>query len=264
MTLPTSTKKITANDIRTAMQARWTQPEWAIMWEVAEATGTARGRYADAVMMSLWPSRGLELHGVEIKVSRTDWRREAADPRKAEAIAKYCDRWWIHTSPDVVDDLSALPPMWGLREWNGAAWKTIREAEKTDAIPVTRGFLAAMLRRADSMMREFVDEAVRTARAAELDEVEKQRVRFRDEVDRAAKRRVEELSAAAQKIASFEEAFGDDVLKSWSVDMKALGHAARKLSDCGRTWAEYADTAKRLRAAADAIDDAAKIVVNTK
>ena len=45
----------------------------------------------DAVIMSLWPSRGLELHGVEIKVSRADWKREAADPAKAEAIAAYCD-----------------------------------------------------------------------------------------------------------------------------------------------------------------------------
>ena len=71
-----------ASDIRAAMSKRWAAPEWAIMWEVAEGTGARGGRYADAVMMSLWPSRGLELHGVEIKISRADWKREAFDPQR--------------------------------------------------------------------------------------------------------------------------------------------------------------------------------------
>lgn len=67
--------RLKASDIRGGMAKRWRSPEWAIMWEVGEGTGAASGRYADAVMMSLWPSRGLELHGVEIKVSKSDWKR---------------------------------------------------------------------------------------------------------------------------------------------------------------------------------------------
>ncbi len=147
---PVKPIRLTAGDIRIAMSKRWKDPEYAIMWEVGEGTGAISGRYADALIMSLWPSRGLELHGVEIKISRSDWKREAADPTKAEAIARYCDRWWIHTPPGIVDDLSALPPAWGLREFDGKAWKTIREADKTDAEPITRRFLVAMLRRADA------------------------------------------------------------------------------------------------------------------
>ena len=127
------------------MSKRWCEPQWSIMWEVGEGTGAMSGRYADAVMMSLWPSRGLELHGVEIKISRAYWKREAADPSKAEAIARYCDRWWIHTSPGIVDDLSDLPPAWGLREFDGKNWSTIREAEKTAADPIDRPFLASLL-----------------------------------------------------------------------------------------------------------------------
>lgn len=126
-------RKLKASDLTAAMAKRWAAPEYAIMYEVGEGTGAARGRYADAAIMSLWPSRGLELHGVEIKVSRSDWKREAANPQKAEAIAKYCDRWWIHTPPGIVDDLSDLPPAWGLREFDGSRWHTIREAEKTEA-----------------------------------------------------------------------------------------------------------------------------------
>ena len=91
---PTPKTKFTAVKLREAMSKRWAPPEYAVMWEVGRATGAVTNqRYADAVIMGLWPSRGLELHGVEIKVSRSDWRREAADPMKAEAIAAYCDRW---------------------------------------------------------------------------------------------------------------------------------------------------------------------------
>ncbi|MFN4169979.1 MAG: hypothetical protein ACK4HD_16840, partial [Pannonibacter phragmitetus] len=135
-------KKLTSADIRAAMSKRWTQPEYALMWEVGSSTGAGPSRYADAVIMSLWPSRGLELHGVEIKVSRSDWKREAADPKKAEAIARYCDRWYVHTPPGIVDDLSGLPPAWGLREFDGKTWRTVREAAKNEPEPVTRPFLA--------------------------------------------------------------------------------------------------------------------------
>ncbi len=92
-------KMLRAADIRAGMATRWAAPEYAIMWEVADATGARHSRLADAVMMSLWPSRGLELHGVEIKVSRADWRREALTPQKAEKIAAYCDRWWSTRRP---------------------------------------------------------------------------------------------------------------------------------------------------------------------
>jgi hypothetical protein len=59
---------LTAIRIREAIAKRWAAPEYAVMWEVGRATGVVSNqRYADAVIMSLWPSRGLELHGVEIK-----------------------------------------------------------------------------------------------------------------------------------------------------------------------------------------------------
>src|ERR1700743_963107 len=127
-------EKITATAMRQAMSKRWAPPEYAVMWEVGRATGAVYGqRYADAVIMSIWPSRGLELHGVEIKISRSDWRREAGDPAKAEASPAYADRWWVFTGPGVIQDTSELPPMWGAREYDGRVWRTIKEAEKTDA-----------------------------------------------------------------------------------------------------------------------------------
>lgn len=244
--------RITSADIRRAMAKVWAAPQYALMWEVGEATGAKRGRYADAVIMSLWPSRGLELHGVEIKISRADWRVEAKDPTKAEAIAKYCDRWWLHTAPGVVADLSELPPAWGLREFDGKSWTTVREAEKTDASQIDRAFLAALLRRADGVMRALVDEAVREGRKEIDAQLERDRERFSREVALAAERRTRE---ATEKVKSFErfcEAFGEDAL-SGLFDQVSLGRAARMISDAATMWSTR-ELARNLRGAADIID----------
>lgn len=246
-------KPLKASDLRAAMAKRWNAPEWALMWEVGEGTGLLAGRYADAVMMSLWPSRGLELHGVEIKVSRSDWKREAADPSKAEAIAKYCDRWWIHTPPGIVDDLSDLPPAWGLREFDGRAWRTIREASKTDADQITRSFLAALLRRADGVMKSLMDEAMKDARVAYYAEADKLRQGIQREIEDGVKRRTETLAKAAENVAAFEAVFGNAIASSWGCDPKAWGKAALALADVANPHA-YCSLADRMRKAADEID----------
>ncbi len=244
-------RKITAIDIRHAMSKRWAAPEWALMWEVGEATGAMAKRYADAVMMSLWPSRGLELHGVEIKISRADWRREAADPGKAEAVARYCDRWWIHTAPGVVDDLSDVPPTWGLREFDGKSWKTVREAEKTPAEAISRPFLAALLRRADGMMRAMIEESAREGQEKMMAEAEENRKRWREEIEKGVQRRTESLAYAADNIAKFDAAFGEGFASSWQ-DMARIGRAARALADCDDKG--YGKLSDRLRRAAAEID----------
>lgn len=248
--------RLKASDIRTAMTKRWSAPEWAIMWEVGEGTGARSGRYADAVMMSLWPSRGLELHGVEIKISRSDWRREAQDPAKAEAIAKYCDRWWVHTPEGVVDDLSDMPPAWGLREWTGKQWRTVREAEKTKAAPVTRHFLAAMLRRGDELMKSMIQEANAENFRRMQDESESRRKRFLDDVKREVDRRTGSYSGLKEQLDAFEKAFGVKV-NEFSPDMKAIGHAAKAIADAGCDWAN--NRAERFQAAADAMREVAEI-----
>jgi hypothetical protein len=203
------------------------------MWEVGEATGGAGGRYADAVMMSLWPSRGLELHGVEIKVSRSDWKREAMDPRKAEAIGRYCDRWWVHTSPGIIQDLSEVPPAWGVREFDGVKWKTRREADKRKPEALNRGFLAALLRRADDSMRGQLNEAVRAAREREYEETQKQRAAIEEDVKRRVDLELGGLVAREKAIAAFEAAFGKVPDYGAEARYAKLGRLCRALDDAG-------------------------------
>lgn len=247
-----------ASDIHAGMRKRWGAPEWAIMWEVGEGTGANVGRYADAVMMSLWPSRGLELHGVEVKVSRSDWKREAQDPRKAEAVAKYCDRWWIHTPPGIVEDVSELPPAWGLREFDGKVWRTIREAEKTDAAPISRPFLAAMLRRADGIIEQQIRDGVAASREGEQEREKERNERFAKAVEEAADRKTRGIEKVKEKLESFEAAFGKGLLSEWSRDPATLGRIACELERLGVAQTHYGlgDVAQKLRNAADGIDAA--------
>ena len=176
------------------------------MWEVTPATGSvARQRYADAVMMSLWPSRGLELHGVEIKVSRSDWMREAKDPSKAERVGAYCDRWWIHVGPNVIRDLSEVPPAWGVREFDGKAWRTLREAEKTPAKDIDRGFLASLLRRADGDRRREVEDAANAMIRDQREAIEK---RVADGVKYGLQSLESRVSALTKQMEDFEAATG--------------------------------------------------------
>src|SRR4051812_18306594 len=78
--------RITARDLVAALERRVPRPEYVLLEQVRGATGITEGadRSADAIAMSVWPSRGLELHGFEVKVSRGDWLRELREPAKAE------------------------------------------------------------------------------------------------------------------------------------------------------------------------------------
>lgn len=249
-----------SSDIRAAMSARWAAPEYAIMWEVGEGTGTRTGRWADAVIMGLWPSRGLLLEGVEIKTSRADWRREAKDPKKAEAIAKYCDRWWVHVTPGCVDDVSEVPPSWGLREWSGAKWRTLREATQNPSVePINRTFLAALLRRGDETMRTMLRESLEKAREAEMQAARTAKESWAKDVERAAATRTADLDYLLVWKTKFEAIFGGDVVQRWGgADAAQLARICRAIDKSGLAgdWASVFHIAKDMRKGADMIDSA--------
>lgn len=137
---------LTAADVRAAMCARYPGESHAICYEVARSTGHAANRHLDMIVMDLWPSRGLALHGIEIKVSRGDLLRELKDPAKADEIGRYCDFFWI-AAPKGVAKPDELPLAWGLIEVTDTATsRVVKQAQRIDAAPIDRSFLAAMLR----------------------------------------------------------------------------------------------------------------------
>lgn len=133
-------------DLLDALRARHVPPAWAFMEHVTDGTGANKLRTSDAMAMSLWPSRGLELHGFEIKSYRGDWLRELKDPGKADEIVGRCHRWWVVAAHDAVVNLEELPATWGLLV--GSDLKVVREAPLLSPAPLDYPFLAAILRRA--------------------------------------------------------------------------------------------------------------------
>lgn len=138
---------VTAFDCVAFLRTTFPSPQYAFVEQVGNGVGWANRRWADAVALGLWPSRGLLLHGFEIKVDRADWKRELNDPRKAEEIQAYCDRWWIVVPAGLIDP-AELPPTWGLYEISaGRKGKIAVPAPELTPKPLTKTFFAALLRR---------------------------------------------------------------------------------------------------------------------
>jgi hypothetical protein len=146
--MKTSGEPTTAGGVYRLLHELWPSNGYAILPEVGNGTGSNARRHADAVVMSLWPSRGLHICGVEIKVSRSDWQSELRKPEKAEAVAKYCDGWYLAVSSSSIVHPGELPPTWGLIVCDGGKAKIKSPAPPMSPIPLDRGFVAAMLRRA--------------------------------------------------------------------------------------------------------------------
>jgi len=158
------------------LEARYRQssgngPVWAFIPKVRNAAGFSATRTIDAIAMSLWPSRGLELHGHEIKVSRSDWLRELKDPQKAEAFTDLVDRWWLVVSDAKIVSPGELPPTWGMMVAHGRGLRVVVEAPPlppTDSEWMPRTFLAALLRSACRTVETTpaqIEAAVEAARA---------------------------------------------------------------------------------------------------
>lgn len=80
-----------------------------------EVQAPRSGRRCDLLRIGLWPSRGYGIDVHELKVSRSDWQRELADPGKADAWWPYCSRFWI-VAPKGMIRPEEMPLGWGLME----------------------------------------------------------------------------------------------------------------------------------------------------
>lgn len=170
--------KTTSAEVRGLLKKRFCAPEWALFFEVGDATGGRASRWADAVAMNLWPSRGLAINGFEIKVSRSDWLSEMRNPAKAEAIASKCDLWWLVAAEGVVQP-GELPETWGLFEVTARGLVQRKQAKPRLPRPeLTREFMAAMIRRAgevdDVERRRLVEAETERLRASHEERVQRE------------------------------------------------------------------------------------------
>lgn len=216
---------MTAGELHVLLEKRYPpQQGYVLVREVGNGTGSSCRRHADAVALQCWPSRGLGLDGFEVKVSKSDLRRELEDETKAHEVARFCRRWWLVVADEKVVDGLALPDGWGvlLPSGKGLAVHT-KPAERTpEAWPTT--FVAALVRAAWEQRPDVAD------RSREIEKA------VRDVVASTEKHHEGELArlkadaeSAVGKIQAFDEGFGGyrSLFCATKDRAKRLGEAAR-------------------------------------
>lgn len=217
-------------DIYTILQGRYPENGYVLMAEVSDAAGFSRKRSADYVAFSLWPSRGLCVTGIELKSSRTDWLNELKNPEKAENIFQFCNEFYLLTAEESIAKLEEIPITWGWLVIKGGKVLCKKQAPKLEPKPLSKGFIAAMLKRAASKkgyvhtasIKDTVDRSFQNGQAHNLLELEKAK---------------NELKNLNEWIGAFEKASGIDLKSSiknyWRVSPESLGEAVKFVSEGG-------------------------------
>lgn len=146
----------------------WTEAEVLDLLQqryTAIRPGTSADRYVRAahVPTAAQPVRGVDrvadylvldtygagdLHGFEVKATRSDLLAELRQPAKAGVWCAYCDRWWL-VVPDPSLAAGVLPDGWGLLapEVGGRLpLRVVRDAPRLDREPMPRSVLAQWAR----------------------------------------------------------------------------------------------------------------------
>jgi len=237
-----SEKERTESNLTDALKARFCLPAWAFFPAVRNAAGFDANRTADGIAMSLWPSRGLEVYGFEIKVSRGDWLTEMRNPSKAEDIFRYCDRWFLVSASRELVKAGELPQTWGLMVPRGNGLEVVKEAPKNTAAALDRSFVAVLLKRVLEM------EPNKIAVAAAIKETE---TRLTSAFERDTKYTREAQESQATELATLKEALG-----SRYSDAEKIADAVRVVLNGGteaiaRRLAYLAEEARNLAKAAE-------------
>jgi hypothetical protein len=212
--------KVRSSDVKAAIAAMHAPPSHQTFFEVSNATGYGIKSYADAISMGVWPSTGNEIHGFEVKVSRSDFLSEMKNPEKAMPIMQYCHRWSL-VCPAQMVKLDEVPATWGVYWCKDGALKKARQARLLEAKPLTVAFVASLVRRAGEVDTAVVSKAVNDARK-QWDE-RKQR-----DIESEVQRRVGSRDKAAELLAAMEAEYGE-TLHEWDIQRlcKAVSVAAR-------------------------------------
>ena len=149
-------EKITAQDILGLLAERYSDSQrYACAAEVSPRTG-AWERRIDFLAMWCWQSDMYKIEGFEIKVSKSDLRRELQDPDKHAVFFEEIDFYWLAAPSDVIGDMSLLPPKWGvMKVVRGNDGKLSLEVarkpcclhdDKINARPISKNFMASVFR----------------------------------------------------------------------------------------------------------------------
>jgi hypothetical protein len=156
---PVTHPKLTERDMLDLLHRRYGQKSYngavsAPRYICAEHVRARAGfdtRTADFIAVDTWESSmrqgWLIVHGVEVKVSRSDWLRELKDPHKAAEGMHYASHRWLAVPDASMVREGELPSGWGLLACvrNRGLVAKIR-AEDRGGEPLSPSAVAALLR----------------------------------------------------------------------------------------------------------------------
>lgn len=148
------------------LKAMFPANEYALLPQVRNGTGyNGVTRTADAVGISLWPSRGINMIGFEFKDSRADVLKELANTAKSDEIGKHCAYWWLVVSDPKFITKDELPTAWGLIAIKDGATKKVVQAPRREAVPPNLSLIASLMKAAAGSLTGE-DEVQRRIKAA--------------------------------------------------------------------------------------------------
>lgn len=244
-------EKVTSAQIKVAIRSHFSAGH-KVLFEVSNDTGAKIRTYADAVAVGIWPSTGHEVHGFEIKVSRSDFLAEMKNPAKSLPIYKHCHRWSLVCPAGMVDK-DELPATWGLFAYKGEGLRKVKTAPLLQPEPLSPGFMAAIIRRAGEADDQLIATAVERARreiSASMEETYKRRL------SREIEERNHRRNVAAQRLDELESALGYQIPDYG--DIKELAACIRAVRQSGvfSTFGGLSGIARQLEQSAMRIREA--------
>ena len=149
--------KFEAEDIYLLLKERFSDSrQWLCASEVSNTTGGG-SRRLDYVAANCYPSEGFGIHAFEVKISKSDLRRELTTPDKHNLFFEDIDYYSI-VAPDYVLDkeyCEIVPKNWGIYKaysGHGLGPNTLKAYRKPLALhderdrKIRRGFAFSMIR----------------------------------------------------------------------------------------------------------------------
>lgn len=211
-------EKFSAHQMYSLIRSTYPEPGFITLQEVRDATGFDGIRTADAIAIGMYRSRGKLIHGFEIKVSRTDWQKELAQPSKAESIMRYCHHWSLVVPVENIVKPGELPPDWGMFVPGKKRLKAITEPPKLSPLPMSMTMLTALLYAVSKVNSRADEKAIGAARDEGFNAGQKANGDWSERY-----RRLEE------RVRGFEKASGLNVEYASDKIIPAMGSAVQAL-----------------------------------
>ena len=104
---------ISADSICALLRQRFKGGQCVCASEVGSGTGCGN-RHVDFMAFHCWDSENYMIEAFEIKIAKSDLKRELEDPSKHNVFFDDIDMFWIVAPDFVLDDIDIIPPKWGV------------------------------------------------------------------------------------------------------------------------------------------------------